>query len=402
MSESNPDNKKRIDDYIESNDCEEKDSIPVILRGERKRLHVYRLPIELLYYNIRNGRFAAEYRNEVKKQGGDLVPEKKEDANKIRNLLWNLDPNESKRMYDDIKQRGQWQPGIITEEGYVIDGNRRMTILSKLFADTSDDEFKFIKVGRLPSDVDKNDLWKLEAGIQLGKDEILRYGPMNELLKLEEGIKADISTAEIAKTLYGIDDPEEIEQKLDRLELIKKYLGHIGQTDDFKQADGKVEHFAELQKIISTEEKMNVDPTTKISIRNAVFCLINQGMGHRELRKIEKMVRIQLDSAIEKIISLADGCKDMISSEPTTDDHVVDTIDPDPIEENDPITTIYTSATDILDAELNKDQIAELLRRAAVNLEAVDYQNPDLKKPQVKELIDRILTKTKKLEQIGD
>ena len=77
MSESNPDNKKRIDVYIESNDCEEKDSIPVILRGERKRLNVYRLPIELLYYNIRNGRFAAEYRNEVKKQGGDLVPEKK-------------------------------------------------------------------------------------------------------------------------------------------------------------------------------------------------------------------------------------------------------------------------------------------------------------------------------------
>ena len=100
------------------------------------------------------------------------VPEKKEDANKIRNLLWNLDHNESKRMYDDIKQRGQWQPGIITEEGYVIDGNRRMTILSKLFVDTSDDEFKFIKVGRLPSDVDKNDLWNLEAGIQLGKDEI--------------------------------------------------------------------------------------------------------------------------------------------------------------------------------------------------------------------------------------
>ena len=141
MSEPNIDNKKRIDEYIANNNCEEKDSIPVILKGEKERLPVYRLPIELLYYNIRNGRFAAEYRNEVKKQGGDLVPETKEDAKKIRNLLWNLDINESKRTYDDIKQRGQWQPGIITEDGYVVDGNRRMTILSKLFNDTSNDEF---------------------------------------------------------------------------------------------------------------------------------------------------------------------------------------------------------------------------------------------------------------------
>lgn len=402
MSESNTDNKIRIDEYIASNDCEEKDSIPVILKGEKKRLSVYKLPIKLLYYNIRNGRFAAEYRNEVKKQGGDLVPEKKEDSNKIRNLLWNLDINESKRTYDDIKQRGQWQPGIITEDGYVIDGNRRMTVLSKLFLDTSNDDFKFIKVGRLPSDIERNDLWKLEAGIQLGKDEILRYGPMNELLKLEEGVEAGISIAEIAKTLYGFDDPKEIEEKLDRLELIKKYLDYIGQTENFKQVDGKVEHFAELQKIISTEKKMNVDPTTKISIRNAVFCLIKQGMGHRELRKIEKMIRIQLTTAIEKVISLAEGCKDMISLEPTMDDQVVDTIDTDPLEENDPITTLYTSATDILDAELNKDHIAELLRRAAVNLEAVDFQNPDLKKPQVKELIERILVKTKRLEEIGE
>ena len=92
----------------------------------------------------------------------------------------------------------------------------------------------------------------------------------------------------------------------------------------------------------------------------------------------------------------------MIRKDPTLDDHETDTIDPEPTDANDPVTTIYRSATDILDAEENKDQIAELLRRAAVNLEAVDYQNPDLKKPQVKELIQRILAKTKKLEEIGE
>ena len=90
MTESNHNNKSRIDEYIENNDCQINESVPVIIKGEKKNLSVYRLPIDLLYYNIRNGRFAAEYRNEIKKEGGVLIPEEKEDAKKIQNLLWNL------------------------------------------------------------------------------------------------------------------------------------------------------------------------------------------------------------------------------------------------------------------------------------------------------------------------
>ena len=237
MPESNENNKSRIDEYIKNNDCQINESVPVMIKAEKKNLSVYRLPIKLLYYNIRNGRFAAEYRNEIKKEGGDLNPEEKEDAKKIQNLLWNLNINESKLTYQDIQQRGQWKPGIITEDGFVIDGNRRMSIISKLFDDTSQDEFKFIKVGRLTGNVEDKDLWKLEAGIQLGKEEIVRYGPMNELLKLEEAKSLGISNDEIAKTLYGFDDVKEIELKLDRLELIKKYLIHIGHPDNFKKTE---------------------------------------------------------------------------------------------------------------------------------------------------------------------
>ena len=53
MSENNINNKNRIDEYIGNHDCEEKESVPVIIRGVRITLSVYKLPIELLYYNIR-------------------------------------------------------------------------------------------------------------------------------------------------------------------------------------------------------------------------------------------------------------------------------------------------------------------------------------------------------------
>ena len=80
----NRDNKKRIDDYIaEHPDCKQKDYEPVFVRGKKKILSVYRLPTEFLYYNIHNGRFAAEYREIIRKEGGTLVPEDPEDAKTI-------------------------------------------------------------------------------------------------------------------------------------------------------------------------------------------------------------------------------------------------------------------------------------------------------------------------------
>ena len=198
----NQDSKDRIDKYIKENpNCKQQEVIPLILQGQKKKIVVYRLPIELLYYNIRNGRFAAEYASLVKKQGGVLKAEDPNDAKKIKRLLLDLDKNETSRTYDDIKLKGQWVPGIITEDGYVIDGNRRMSILTQLFEDTADDNFKYLNVAKLDEPISANDLWKLEASIQLGKDQIVKYGPINELLKLNEGVSAGISPKEIAKTL---------------------------------------------------------------------------------------------------------------------------------------------------------------------------------------------------------
>ena len=271
----NQESKDRIDKYIKENPkCKQQEVIPLILQGQKKKIVVYRLPIELLYYNIRNGRFAAEYASLVKKHGGELKAEDPNDAKKIKDLLLGLDKNETSRTYDDIKLKGQWVPGIITEDGYVIDGNRRMSILTQLFEDTVDDNFKYLNVAKLDEPISANDLWKLEAGIQLGKDEILRYGPINELIKLQEGVSAGISTKEIAKTLYGIDDVSEIEEKLDRLELIKEYLNFIDRPDDFEVAKGYHEHFIRLQEIITAEKKMGTEPDLRVTIKQIVFGIV--------------------------------------------------------------------------------------------------------------------------------
>ena len=207
--EINSGNKKRIDEYIKHNsDCIYPRTLALILRGEKTDLPVYRLPIDYLFYNLKNGRFAAEYKELVIREGGELEVEKPENAKKIKNLLLNLDKNSTEVTKQDIEKRGQWNDGLITDDGYVIDGNRRMAILTKL-SESGEDKWNYINVARLPPNVDPKDLWKIEAGVQLGKEEILRYGPINELLKFKEGVDSGLTIQEISKTLYGYEDKVE-------------------------------------------------------------------------------------------------------------------------------------------------------------------------------------------------
>ena len=99
---------------------------------------------------------------------------------------------------NDLKKVRQKEPGVITTGGYVINGNRRMSILQNL-VEQGDSDFNYLEVARLPSGVSATDIWKIEAGIQLSRRVQLDYGPINNLLKFQQGIEAGLSPKEIAK-----------------------------------------------------------------------------------------------------------------------------------------------------------------------------------------------------------
>ena len=66
----NFDNKTRIDKYISDNPKSKlKGGFPISLQEKKIVLTVCRLPISLLFYNIRNEIFVAEYKELVKKVG---------------------------------------------------------------------------------------------------------------------------------------------------------------------------------------------------------------------------------------------------------------------------------------------------------------------------------------------
>ena len=67
-----------------------------------------------------------------------------------------------------------------------------MAILEELYTETKNEEYQFLDVQILPKSVDEKGLWRIEAGLQLSRDKRLDYSPINQLLKLEEGVNAGL------------------------------------------------------------------------------------------------------------------------------------------------------------------------------------------------------------------
>ena len=388
MSIENDDNKITIDNYIKNNNCVVNQTRTEYLNGEPIIIQGYRLPKKILYYNIKNGRFSKENIKIIRDEGGSLKPEDPEDAKKIQELLVSLKPNDTRRTRDDIMKKGQTDLALITRDGYLIDGNRRMAILTGLFNETGDEKYNFIKVARIEESISAKDLWAMEAGISLGQDPKSRYGAINELLKLDEGRKAGFTNNEIADKLYGIDDEFEIEYKLSRLDLMKKYLKqYYNDDEDFTPIEGYNEHFIDLQDILVNAKKSNKKIKEQLACQKVGFRLIHDQVPHMRIRTINQAIKN--DYSLTKIIDAADKMEDVT-------DVIIDTnLDEEPFTD----TVIrFTDFEDEIKAKKNEDKIPLILNSILNNFAVLKFESEDLKTDVCKELIKRILEYSKKLD----
>lgn len=391
MSNEKSQNAFKINEYIKNNEnCHVPKTIDIVLQGQKLELKTYRLPLEMTYYNIKNGRFAAEYIDLVKNEGRQLDPTNSDDSKKIQSLLIEIDPKQSRILENDILKFGQRDPGIITYDGFVINGNRRRAVLEELVS-LGHSEFKFIDVARLPPNVSSQDLWKLEAGIQLSRNVQLDYGPINELLKFKEGIDAGLTPLEIANSLYGGFKEKEILEKLEQLKLIVEYLNFIGEPGIFNRVKGVHEHFIDLRNILAAFRKQGAIPEEVVNAKHIGFQLIHDGVTQREIRKIRDI--LATEKTKEEFWSAIDYSKPEEASKKRETKIQAELKD-----EFTPARTIFNNCLDSAKALSESQQPEKLLRRALTNIESIDVNPKTLKNPEVIELLEYIEKSIKKLK----
>ena len=335
----------------------------------------------MTFYNIKNGRFAVEYAELVKKVGRELDPSDAGDAAKIQNLLAGLDPNQHEILQNDIVKNGQRDPGIITHDGSVINGNRRKSVLDEL-ASKGQSKFGYVEVGILPSNVTAKDLWMIEAGIQMGRKVQLDYGPLNELLKFKEGIDAGLSPIEIAESIYGGFKEKDIIEKLEQYKLISRYLQFVKEPGNFRKAEGKHEHFMYLKKMLEDFEKTtDATPDKMAAATHIAFQIIHDGVPAREFRKLKDM--LSRETVREELW----GALQYSRPEPSS----VKIDKKRDAEENDEYTkarTVFNNCVDSLHALKDAENPENLLRRALKNLKAIDTDRADLSVPNIAAMVD--------------
>lgn len=370
---------KELDAFLATAQRVPDEKLKLFYKGERHEHMIYKVPIDLLIFNIGNGRFAAELLAKEASLKRKLDPATAEDRATIENLLLTQNEDETEALEEDLKKNGQELAGVITFDGAVMNANRRMAIFSRLYRDTHNPEYQYLKVARLPQDVDEKDLWRIEAEMQFAKDFRLDYGPINELLKLREGVQSGLSVKEISRALLGRYNEKKLNERLATLRLIEDYLEHTGTPKQFYliQDDRSVEKFNSLQAyVLGPLLKKRILPKVEIAKLTTIgFDLIKAGtVTHWDIRALAKIAN---DTGAKKELFKTDGGGKGFKREAA-------------------LVEAFRTAKEIVDVNDEKSKPERLLRRAVESLRAITSASSSESKALLKTIEEEVARLSKR------
>lgn len=208
-------------------------------------LEVKKIPLKDLIYNKYNGRIKSAVLS-YESLRGFLNPNDEKDKIIIENYLFESAENRNEKTIQSLRDYGQQEIGIVTNDLIVIDGNRRASLLSKLYREGS--SIDYFKAIILPDNLAENklEIIKLETNYQMGVDNKVEYKPIEKYLRCKELISPPhkISVEDVAK-LMG-EKPSRINQWMDILSLMEEYLKYLDSPEVYTRLDKKEGHFVDL------------------------------------------------------------------------------------------------------------------------------------------------------------
>jgi len=110
-------------------------TMPIWYKNERQILDVFQIDLSWLVYNPYNGRISSYVKSYEKEHGIRLDSANPNHARIIEEFLWNSNLPRNQKSEQSLRDQGQMKYGIVTKDGFIIDGNRRASILNKIYRD---------------------------------------------------------------------------------------------------------------------------------------------------------------------------------------------------------------------------------------------------------------------------
>lgn len=222
---------------------------------------VYMIELDFLIFNQFNDRIAVEVKTEEAMSPGGEIPAYTDALEKkIMDYLWELNIQRNKETMADLDIKGQIEPGIVTADGVIVNGNRRAMLLKR-------GNKTYFKAGILPDKFDGhiNEIRKLETELQFNVDKQLEYEPLAKYIKVKELKEANIDFPEIAK-LMNQKEPE-VRKWHGIMELMDEYLDSIGSPGVYtllrlsnksgSKEEAFIQAYTQLSQIASSKVKVD-------------------------------------------------------------------------------------------------------------------------------------------------
>ncbi len=199
----------------------------------------------LLVYRADNGRLFAELvaRGEPREQreGG-------EQQNLLHALLVEKARDPDGPIFRELERHAvQTEPLLVTSDGLVVNGNRRLATMRELRARDPDHygAFSRISVAVLPDHLDRSDIEYIEAALQMAPELKLAYSWVNRRLTLRDHVQRHGAEDDVVAA-YRFADREAMEAELAELALAERYLEYLGHPGDFERVSDLEEAFKSM------------------------------------------------------------------------------------------------------------------------------------------------------------
>lgn len=295
-----------------------KNSRRVDFQGKTQELAVHSVPIGFPKYRLDNGRtrsaqaaYLARHSNLPKNFfSSDL---ESEEAQRVQHeLLKSMLGKGEKELLRYFKIREQSEPLLLTHQGFVLNGNRRLCAMRELIntdRQKYEDKFRQIEIIILPP-ADERELDRLEARLQLNEDIKQDYSWTAKAYMLRSRKEEHGFDEKALSALYEISVPN-VREYLDMLTLAEAYLEDRNKPNQFEIVD---KHDYAFRQLLKSREQISSEVDRDIFERIA-FCLIDAPAEGRlyatipdaaaYLSEIKAQIKAEIPTAQETVVDEA-------------------------------------------------------------------------------------------------
>ena len=375
-------------------------TFPVPYRGKPSNLVVIEVAIDFPLYNVRSGRTHRAQTRYVDRKGLSVDffsdPEDTKVQQAQHELL--LEMVDLEGLAADLKEKQQKNPLVLTKDGYVVDGNRRLAALRR------DRGAEYVSAVRLPESATDQEIYETELELQMSRETKAEYNWIDEALHVRYGVnklyegKAHDALSSVARRMNM--DEKDVEAILRLLDLVDKYLAWRGEPGKYhlvpeSTGGGSMKQaFEELGQRIVQKDYQRLSIEQRKVVLYACFDVIQSQSGYKDVRRvwgrlIEDHTRFmnRVRNALPKeVVEQAE--KDQPRARPTTTGHAGGLLDDLAKAEGEgPKPSAGTVA--LVSAPTVAAEVGRALREIALDMEA--EEKDDQRHSEPKEKIARAL-----------